>query len=46
VIVSFPKKRVIEPLPRVPEPHDDEPRPVRATWHASVRRQLLRQQAP
>jgi two-component system cell cycle sensor histidine kinase PleC len=45
VIVSFPKKRVIEPLPRVPEPHDDEPRPVRATWHASVRRQLLRHQA-
>ena len=46
VIVSFPKKRVIEPLPRVPEPHEDEPRPVRATWHASVRRQLLRHQAP
>jgi two-component system cell cycle sensor histidine kinase PleC len=38
VIVAFPKKRVMEALPRVPEPHEIEAKPVRATWHARERR--------
>jgi two-component system cell cycle sensor histidine kinase PleC len=45
VIVAFPKKRVMEPLPRVPEPHEVEAKPVRATWHASGKRQFSRSQA-
>jgi two-component system cell cycle sensor histidine kinase PleC len=38
VIVAFPRKRVIEALPRVPEPGEIEAKPARAAWHARARR--------
>jgi len=38
VIVAFPRKRVIEALPRVPEPGAVEAKPARATWHARAKR--------
>ena len=34
VIVTFPRKRVMEALPRVPEPREIQPERARATWHA------------
>jgi two-component system cell cycle sensor histidine kinase PleC len=38
VIVTFPRKRVMEALPRVPEPHELEPERARATWRARAKR--------
>ena len=39
VIITFPRKRVMEALPRVPEPHElQAERPKRSTWRASVKR--------
>jgi two-component system cell cycle sensor histidine kinase PleC len=39
VTISFPRKRIMEALPRVPEPRELQPeRPARATWRARARR--------
>jgi len=38
VIVTFPRKRVMEALPRVPEPREIQPERARATWHARAKR--------
>ncbi len=38
VIVTFPRKRVMEALPRVPEPREIQPERVRATWRARAGR--------
>ena len=39
VIITFPRKRVMEALPRVPEPHElQAERPKRSTWRAGVKR--------
>ena len=38
VIITFPRKRVMEALPRMPEPREIEPERARATWHARAKR--------
>src|SRR5215467_14583508 len=38
VIVTFPAKRVMEPLPGMPEPHAIEATPARTHWHARAKR--------
>jgi two-component system cell cycle sensor histidine kinase PleC len=38
VIVTFPRKRVMEALPRVPEPHELQPERARTSWHARAKR--------
>ena len=37
VIVTFPRKRVMEALPRVPEPGELQPDRARTAWHARAR---------
>jgi hypothetical protein len=34
VIITFPRKRVMEALPRVPEPRELQPERARTTWCA------------
>ncbi len=38
IIITFPRKRVMEALPRVPEPGEIQPERARATWRASAKR--------
>ena len=38
VIITFPRKRVMEALPRVPEPGEIPPERARAAWHARAKR--------
>ena len=41
VIITFPRKRVMEALPRVPEPRELEPERARAAWHAAASARVL-----
>ena len=38
VIITFPRKRVMEALPRVPEPGEIQPERARANWRAGAKR--------
>jgi two-component system cell cycle sensor histidine kinase PleC len=38
IIITFPRKRVMEALPRVPEPGEIQPQRARATWRATGKR--------
>jgi hypothetical protein len=38
VIITFPRKRVMEALPRVPERGEIEPEKPRTSWRAGVKR--------
>jgi two-component system cell cycle sensor histidine kinase PleC len=38
VIITFPRKRVMEALPRVPEPRELQPERARTAWHARGKR--------